>query len=41
MDGGLKTLYMKGGEQHLLNALAQIEGEIDFPDEEDVPDNLI
>jgi len=39
MDGGLRVIY-EGWKQHLLNALAQIEGEIDFPDEEDVPDNL-
>jgi len=39
MDGGLRAIY-EGWKQHLLNALAQIEGEIDFPDEEDVPDNL-
>jgi tRNA modification GTPase len=36
MDGALRNLY-EGWRQNLLNALAQIEGEIDFPDEEDVP----
>jgi tRNA modification GTPase len=39
MDGALRNLY-EGWRQNLLNALAQIEGEIDFPDEEDVPNNL-
>ena len=39
MDGALRNLY-EGWRKNLLNALAQIEGEIDFPDEEDVPNNL-
>ena len=39
MDGALRNLY-EGWRKNLLNALAQIEGEIDFPDEEDVPKNL-
>lgn len=39
MQGGLKARYHDWKEQ-LLDALAQIEGEIDFPDEEDVPDDL-
>lgn len=39
MQGGLKDIYREWRE-NLLDALAQIEGEIDFPDEEDVPDML-
>lgn len=39
MQGGLRGLYGEWRET-LLDALAQIEGEIDFPDEEDVPDML-
>ena len=39
MQGGLRDLYSEWRET-LLDALAQIEGEIDFPDEEDVPDML-
>ncbi len=39
MTGGLRDLY-EGWRDELLDALAQIEGEIDFPDEEDVPDAL-
>ncbi len=39
MQGGLKDIYIEWREK-LLDALAQIEGEIDFPDEEDVPDML-
>lgn len=39
MQGGLRELYETWRES-LLDALAQIEGEIDFPDEEDVPDSL-
>lgn len=39
MTGSLKTLY-EGWREKLLNALAAFEGEIDFPDEEDVPDAL-
>lgn len=39
MDGGLRRIYEDWRSQ-LLDALAQIEGEIDFPDEQDVPDKL-
>jgi len=39
MQGGLRGLYETWRES-LLDALAQIEGEIDFPDEEDIPDTL-
>lgn len=39
MQGGLRDIYIDWKEK-LLDALAQIEGEIDFPDEEDVPDML-
>lgn len=39
MDGSLRKLY-DGWRDKLLNALAAFEGEIDFPDEEDVPDAL-
>ncbi len=39
MGGGLKELY-EGWREKILDALAQIEGEIDFPDEGDIPDNL-
>ncbi len=39
MQGGLKDSYVAWRET-LLDALAQIEGEIDFPDEEDIPDGL-
>ena len=39
MQGGLKDSYVAWRET-LLDALAQIEGEIDFPDEEDIPDEL-
>ena len=39
MQGGLKNIYAEWKEL-LLDALAQIEGEIDFPDEEDIPDAL-
>ena len=39
MDGGLKRLY-EGLKEKLLDILAYIEGEIDFPDEGDVPDRL-
>ena len=39
MQGGLKTLY-ETWRLHLIDALASIEGEIDFPDEADVPDVL-
>jgi len=39
MQGGLREVYQnwRGG---LIEALAAIEGEIDFPDEQDVPDAL-
>lgn len=39
MDGGLRKSY-EGWREDILDALAAIEGEIDFPDEEDVPDKL-
>lgn len=39
MGGGLREIYEAWREQ-LLDALAQIEGEIDFPDEGDIPDSL-
>lgn len=39
MQGGLKDIYADWREQ-ILDALAQIEGEIDFPDEADIPDDL-
>lgn len=39
MQGGLKQRYDRWRES-VLDALAQIEGEIDFPDEADVPDDL-
>lgn len=39
MDGGLRATYETWRET-ILDALAQIEGEIDFPDEGDVPDEL-
>lgn len=39
MQGGLRDTYSVWKES-LLDALAQIEGEIDFPDEEDIPDGL-
>ena len=39
MGGGLRGLY-EGWREGLLDALAQIEGEIDFPDEGDIPDSL-
>jgi tRNA modification GTPase len=39
MQGGLKARY-EGWREGVLDALAQIEGEIDFPDEADVPDDL-
>jgi len=39
MQGGLRLVYEVWRET-LLDALAQIEGEIDFPDEEDIPDAL-
>ncbi|MEL6686792.1 MAG: tRNA uridine-5-carboxymethylaminomethyl(34) synthesis GTPase MnmE [Pseudomonadota bacterium] len=39
MDGQLRETY-EGWREGLLDALAQIEGEIDFADEADVPDAL-
>ena len=39
MGGGLRDIY-EGWREELLDALAQIEGEIDFPDEGDIPDSL-
>ena len=39
MSGSLKQLY-EGWRSKLISVLASIEGEIDFPDEEDVPDAL-
>lgn len=39
MGGGLREIY-EGWREALLDALAQIEGEIDFPDEGDIPDSL-
>ena len=39
MGGGLRHIY-EGWREQLLDALAQIEGEIDFPDEGDIPDSL-
>lgn len=39
MSGALKTVY-EGWRAQLIAAMASIEGEIDFPDEADVPDAL-
>ena len=39
MQGGLKARY-ESWRDGVLDALAQIEGEIDFPDEADIPDDL-
>ena len=39
MEGGLREVY-EGWRGRLLDAMAQIEGEIDFADEADVPDAL-
>ena len=39
MTGSLRSLYEDWREQ-LISIMASIEGEIDFPDEGDVPDNL-
>jgi len=39
MDGGLRFIY-EGWREKLLDAMAQIEGEIDFADEGDIPDAL-
>ncbi len=38
MQGGLREVYQQW-RVGLIEALAAIEGEIDFPDEQDVPDN--
>jgi len=39
MTGALRTLYETWRDQ-LIHVLAALEGEIDFPDEDDVPDHL-
>lgn len=39
MQGGLKEIY-EDWRERILDALAQIEGEIDFPDEGDIPQGL-
>jgi len=39
MSGGLQDIY-EDWRERLLDTLAQIEGEIDFPDEADIPDTL-
>ncbi len=39
MTGTLKALY-EGWREALITVLAALEGEIDFPDEDDVPDHL-
>lgn len=39
MSGGLRSVY-EDWRESVLDALAAVEGEIDFPDEEDVPDKL-
>lgn len=39
MTGALRSLYERWRED-LISVLAAIEGEVDFPDEEDVPDTL-
>jgi len=39
MQGGLREIY-EGLKESLLDALSQIEGEIDFSEEADVPDTL-
>jgi len=39
MKGGLRDTY-EGWRSQILDALAFVEGEIDFPDEDDVPDAL-
>ena len=39
MQGGLRDVY-EGWRSRILDALAYVEGEIDFPDEGDVPDAL-
>ncbi len=39
MDGGLRDIY-EGWREGIMDALAAVEGEIDFPDEQDIPDKL-
>lgn len=39
MTGALRILY-EGWREALISVLAALEGEIDFPDEDDVPDHL-
>jgi tRNA modification GTPase len=39
MTGALKMLY-EGWREELITVLSALEGEIDFPDEDDVPDHL-
>ncbi|PHR91624.1 MAG: tRNA uridine-5-carboxymethylaminomethyl(34) synthesis GTPase MnmE [Robiginitomaculum sp.] len=39
MQGGLREIY-EDWREDIINCLAFVEGEIDFPDEEDVPDAL-
>ncbi|KAA5803838.1 tRNA uridine-5-carboxymethylaminomethyl(34) synthesis GTPase MnmE [Alkalicaulis satelles] len=39
MTGALRALY-EGWRTQLISILAALEGEIDFPDEDDVPDHL-
>ena len=39
MQGGLHEIY-EGWRSQIMDALANVEGEIDFPDEADVPDAL-
>ncbi|MGJ3231653.1 MAG: tRNA uridine-5-carboxymethylaminomethyl(34) synthesis GTPase MnmE [Oceanicaulis sp.] len=39
MTGALRTLY-EGWRETLITVLAALEGEIDFPDEDDVPERL-
>lgn len=39
MTGSLKSVYA-GWRETLISILAALEGEIDFPDEDDVPDHL-
>lgn len=39
LSGSLRAVY-EGWREHLISIMASIEGEIDFPDEEDVPDAL-
>ena len=39
LTGSLKSIY-SGWREELISILAALEGEIDFPDEDDVPDHL-